>query len=165
MASGRPPDVSRILVFGNLLYDINADGFAFGNNDGTNDFVIDHNTVANGEELRAVIYFSGSGSGKVAERFQFLNNVVGDSRYGFHDFQVAEMPRIEGNVIVGPDPEELPPRNEFPGTLADVGFVDFASGDYRLASDSAYVSAGVEGARPGADVALLQEVLARVARR
>lgn len=66
-----------------------------------------------------------------------------------------------GNVIaqevLGPDsPSNIeavyPAGNYFPASLASVGFVDFANGNYRLASSSPYKNKGTDGKDPGANI-------------
>lgn len=60
------------------------------------------------------------------------------------------------NVIPGTPDGELPQTaNFYPPTLADIGFVDLAGGNYRLASTSSYVAASSEGTAIGVDMDLL----------
>jgi hypothetical protein len=56
------------------------------------------------------------------------------------------------NVQPGGDPAVYPPDNFFPASLADVGFVDLAGGDYRLAATSPFKNAGTDGKDIGADL-------------
>ncbi len=45
-----------------------------------------------------------------------------------------------------------PTNNWFPATLNDVGFVNFAGGDYHLSGSSAYANKGYDGRNIGADI-------------
>lgn len=56
------------------------------------------------------------------------------------------------NTLVGPSGSTYPSSTQRPAAYADVGFVDFANGDYRLASNSPVKGTGLAGVDPGADV-------------
>jgi hypothetical protein len=56
-----------------------------------------------------------------------------------------------GNAIVSGDPNLYPPGNFFPKTLNEVGFIDAAAGNYRLASSSRLRKAGSDGGDIGVD--------------
>ena len=49
---------------------------------------------------------------------------------------------IEGNVIAGGDTARYPRNNQYPGSLAEVRFVDQAGGNFRLADGSRYKKSG-----------------------
>jgi len=66
------------------------------------------------------------------------------------------------NVLAGADGSTLPSGNFFPATLNDVGFVNLADGDYRLAAASPYKNAGVDGLDIGADFGALAAATADV---
>src|SRR6202022_1702855 len=53
------------------------------------------------------------------------------------------------NVLQGGNPASYPLNKFFPATLADVLFVNFAGGNYRLQSISLYHNAGTEGKHVG----------------
>jgi hypothetical protein len=60
---------------------------------------------------------------------------------------------VLGNVMPNNvQPWRFPSGNQYPPTWDDVGFVDFAGGDFRLAETSAYVAAGTNGQMPGARI-------------
>lgn len=65
-----------------------------------------------------------------------------------------------GNVVVGADANAYPPGNSFPATLADVGFVDLAGGDYALAPGSPHAGKASDGGDPGPAFDLLAQALA-----
>jgi hypothetical protein len=56
------------------------------------------------------------------------------------------------NAIASGPPSSYPPNNFFPFSLTAVGFVDFASGNFRLASSSPYRNAGTDGSDLGANI-------------
>ena len=55
-------------------------------------------------------------------------------------------------MVSGGTASIYPTNNWFPGTLADVGFLNAAGGDYRLSSTSSYANKGYDGRNIGADV-------------
>jgi hypothetical protein len=70
---------------------------------------------------------------------------------------------FEENVLIGYDEGSYPPDNFFPATPDDVGFVDFAGGDYALEASSPYAGAASDGTDLGADVAGIEALTAGVA--
>jgi hypothetical protein len=72
---------------------------------------------------------------------------------------------ISGTVIIGAKAELYPAGNLFPATIADVGFVDFARGNYRLAPTSRFKAAGSSGQDIGANVDSVEKATADVVRR
>jgi hypothetical protein len=70
---------------------------------------------------------------------------------------------VTNNVIQGGPEGSYPAGNFFPATLAEVGFVDAASGDYRLDPSSAFRRAGTDGVDLGADVDAIAAAAASVA--
>ena len=70
--------------------------------------------------------------------------------------------RFAGNVVIGAPSASYPGGNFYPASLGDVGFVDAAAGDYRLAPTSPYKSQATDGTDPGVDfTALLFWILTR----
>ena len=67
-----------------------------------------------------------------------------------------------GNALVGGSSLDYPPNNFFPRTPADVGFVNYAGGDYRLAASSPYKNAGTDGKDVGADIDPINAATANV---
>ncbi|TMI79287.1 MAG: hypothetical protein E6H03_10565, partial [Bacillati bacterium ANGP1] len=67
-----------------------------------------------------------------------------------------------GNALVGGSSLDYPPNNFFPPTPADVGFVNYAGGDYRLAASSPYKNAGTDGKDVGADINAINAATANV---
>jgi hypothetical protein len=100
----------------------------------------------------------------------FRDNIVNAGPYGVFGSGVGSgiaalktyFPRyvFQNNVIVGANAAGYPPRNYFPGKLADVRFVDCASGRYALSPHSRYARSATGGSAPGADVTALEPVFA-----
>jgi hypothetical protein len=59
---------------------------------------------------------------------------------------------VQRNVFAGATATSGPPNNYFPGTLAEVGFVNAASGDWRLSSSSSFLTAGSNSSALGANM-------------
>lgn len=60
------------------------------------------------------------------------------------------------NVQIGGNELQYPSGNHFPATVDEVGFEDWAEGQYRLVDDSPYKKAGVNGKDIGADFDALE---------
>ena len=56
------------------------------------------------------------------------------------------------NVLVGFAEGSYPAGNFFPAMIGDVGFVDAAGDDYRLAAGSPFAGAAADGTDIGADI-------------
>jgi len=149
----------RILIRNNLIEDI--DGRAWGSQNtpvdgelfqivgGAESITIDHNTgFANGNILTA------ESSKENNKALVFTNNIVTHNAYGVigtgTGVGTASLNRwftsyvFKNNVIVGGEASNYPSGNHFVKSFKDVGFTDFAKGDYRLSPSSAFrnVSAG-----------------------
>ena len=149
----------RILIQDNVFDDVSSENWGgFGNFmqllHGAGDVTVDHNTVF---ETYAVLVASGEPN----VGFTFKNNIVpnavygvgGDAHYG--DPPLALSTYFPGavfraNVIQGADARDYPAGNFFPPSMNDVGFMNYAAGDYRLRSDSPYKSAGTDAKDLGA---------------
>ena len=100
--------------------------------------------------------------GKPNSAFVFINNLAPNNEYGvIGDDSQSGMVSIERylpgsvfkkNAIVGGQSTIYPKKNFFPRSLEEVGFVDLAAGNYRLAETSAYKRAGVKSKDVGADI-------------
>jgi len=155
----------RILIKNNLFDDIN--GARWGRErarlfqilNGITDLVIDHNT---GFQDDAVIVAEGTPH----TGFIYRNNLTPKGDYGVHGADKGEgnsalTAYFPGalfvkNVLAGASPSQYPAGNFFPRSLEDVGFVDRAAGDYRLAASSPYKNAGTDGKDIGADIDALR---------
>jgi hypothetical protein len=126
---------------------------------------IDHNTMLQG----ANIISADSGP---TPHFFFTNNINPHNDYGIfgsdhgvgNDSIGVFFPGgvVTADVMAGGDASNYPAGNFFPATLDDVGFVDMASGDYRLAPSSKYVGKATDGTDVGADVAKLDSLMTKV---
>ncbi|MCI0338137.1 MAG: hypothetical protein L0226_11200 [Acidobacteria bacterium] len=160
---------SRIRISNNLFDDIS--GPRWGNGSGRlfqigtvlNDLTIEHNTGFQSNHL-AVVDGSPSSQG-----FTFQNNITANNEFGFFGsgqgtgtnalnfyFPGAIFLR---NVIVGGRSDLYPSDNSFPDSFANVGFVDLAGGNYRLASTSPYKNAGTDGKDIGVNFDVLNLAL------
>src|SRR5262245_17850764 len=116
--------------------------------EGAADVAFEHNTAL--QAGRIVL-----ADGQPTTGFVFRDNTAPQNEYGIigsgaapgRATLAAYFPGavVGGNVFVGGRPDLYPPGNFFPASLADVGFVDRASGDFRLAASSPYRAAGTDG--------------------
>ena len=149
----------NVTIRNNLLYDV-ADTWG-GNGaflqilDATADVVADHNTVLHtGNVITA--------DGRPHTGFVFTNNIAPHNLYGVigtnhgpgNDTIGVYFPGIDfrRNVIPGASASVYPGDNFYPGTIADVGFVNRSEGNYRLADSSPYRKAASDGEDVGADI-------------
>jgi hypothetical protein len=161
----------RILVANNLFADIGGPQWGGSGNlfqlvNGTDSFRIDHNT---GFQTGNVVFADL----EAHTNFAFTNNVTPHNDYGIigtgtgpgNSTLATYFPGavVANNVFAGGPEASYPPGNYFPTSLGDVGFVDFAGGDYRLGADSAYRRAGTDGVDLGADVDAVDAAVASVA--
>ena len=161
----------RINISNNLFYDVSSTNWG-GNGrfvqmlDGTADITVDHNTAFfNGEVIAA--------AGDPHVRFTYRNNltphnqygVAGDNYYGNPAGALSTyFPGVVflKNILQGGTASRYPANNYFPATMSDVGFVNYAGGDYRLASTSPYNDQGTDGKDVGADIDAINTVTAGV---
>ena len=156
----------RILIQDNLFDDIGGawgSGRLFQLLDGTADVAIDHNTAF---QTGSIVV---GGDSAPHRGFVFRNNIAPHNDYGIIGSGVGVgLPSIERyfpgaaiekNVMAGGRSAQYPRGNFFPATLDEVGFVDRAHGDYRLADSSVYKGVGTDGKDPGADVGALRAAL------
>ncbi|MCW5978220.1 MAG: hypothetical protein KIT09_09095 [Bryobacteraceae bacterium] len=154
----------RILIKDNLFEDIDytrwgGDGRAFQVLAGSKDVTIDHNTVIT-NNLRALILFDGEPSQGFVYRNNIAlhgtNGVMGSGKaigIGTLSYYAPGYVFLK-NVLVGAASRasSYPADNYFPAGWADVKFVDFAKGNYRLGTQSPYIKAGTDGKDLGADI-------------
>lgn len=127
--------------------------------DDLRDVALVHNTVIPNTSTGLVIIFDGSQGSNLTVK----DNVWIKGQYGM--VASGEPEGTAGldhywsswtwanNVQVGFTASRYPSSNFAPSTVAGVGFVDYAGGDYRLAATSAYAGRASDGTNPGADVA------------
>jgi hypothetical protein len=162
----------RVLIQNNLFTDIGAyvsNGGAVGRlfqlRDGAANVVIDHNTAFQDESP----VYAQAGTGVPNTGFVYTNNLAlnnqgvrgdytwGDTRGTLNKYFPGSV--FARNVLVGGSPPRYPPDNFFPAALAQVGFVNYAGGDYRLAASSPYRNAGTDGKDIGADLGALSAAI------
>ena len=157
-------DANNITVRNNLF--TNVSGSAFGGTgrlalvNGGSDIVFDHNTVIN--DGSSTLF----GDGDPVHGFVFTNNVLLDNGLGIKTSGVSEGQAtltaffpgavVTGNIIANANGSVYPVNNFYPA-LANVGFVAYASGNYRLAETSSYKRAAA-GKDPGVDFSILEAV-------
>jgi hypothetical protein len=159
----------RIRIANNLFDDIdgprwgNAGGRLFQIVSGVSDLTIDHNTAFHsGNPAVADVL-------PVSEAFTFSNNLASNSEFGFfgsgHGQGISALDYyfpgylFRRNVLVGGPSALYPADNFFPETFAQIGFMDFAGGNYRLAASSPYRNAGTDGKDIGCDFDALNAAL------
>ena len=156
----------RIVISGNLFYDLGGDwggGRWLQLLDGTADVQVTHNTVLQDDDILT------SGEGRPHTGFTFTGNIVMHNEYGVVGTGTAPggdtletwLPGavFRDNLIVGGPPGRYPGGNEFPRSLARVGFVDPAAGDFRLDHASRYRGSLPGGKSPGMDAGALCRAL------
>jgi hypothetical protein len=128
------------------------------------DVKVDHNTVfQTGNIITAY--------GTPNEGFKFTNNIAPHNEFGIIGDgsssgslsidQYFPSRVLKKNVIIAGPGSRYPQKNSFPASLVDVGFVDEASGNYRLADTSPYKKAGTKNRDIGADFGVLEETARR----
>src|SRR5262245_19241421 len=154
----------RILIKNNVLDDINgakwggADGRALQFIGGPVNITIDHNTIF--EDSAIIVADVAPSPG-----FVFRNNIAPHGNYGVlgsgHGTGLEALAfyfpgyEFKRNVIISAPSSNYPPDNFYPSSLNEVGFVDFANGNYRLASTSPFRNAGTDGKDVGCDFTAL----------
>jgi PKD repeat protein len=123
---------------------------------------IDHNTAFQSGNIVTA-------DGRAHTGFAYTNNLTPHNAYGVIGAdQGIGNPTLSvffpscafsKNVLVGGSSWDYPSGNFFPATLGNVGFVDLAGGNCRLAASSPYKSAGTDGKDLGADMDALEAAM------
>jgi hypothetical protein len=159
---------SRFKIVDNVFENINVGAFVghgrlFQLLGGPADVIIEHNTTLHTDPSSCCTIMIDA-TPQLA-RFVFRNNVTTRGTYGVFGSGAGEGTaaltvyaepgyKFERNALIGPaNGAAYPADNWFPATIAAVGFVDAAAGNYRLAAGSPYKNAGSDGRDPGADIA------------
>jgi hypothetical protein len=96
-------------------------------------------------------------------RFVFRDNVITRATYGVFGSGMGEGTSalnyyaspgyvFRRNLVISAPVSIYPADNSFPATIAAVGFVNAAAGNYRLAAGSPYKNTATDGRDPGADI-------------
>jgi hypothetical protein len=153
----------RLVIRNNLFDDVGGPRWGGGGRllqmlNGVADLVFEHNTCLHtGNTVTA--------EGEVHTGFAFRDNIVLNNEYGVtgsgkpsgRGSLDAFFPGalFDRNVIVGGSASAYPTGNFFPKSVDQVGFVDPAQGDYRLAASSRYARAATGAEDAGVDFAAL----------
>jgi hypothetical protein len=171
--NARSRQARRILIRNNLFDDIGGPRWGGGGRlfevlAQAADVVIDHNTAFQAGNI--VTTEGGPHTG-----FVYTNNIAPNNQYGIIGTDTAPGLRtlsayfpdvvLRRNVIAAGAPSSYPEDNFFPASLAAVGFVDVAGGNYRLAPTSPYRGAATDGRDVGADFEELQAAVQGVVQR
>ncbi len=155
---------TRVLIRDNVINAVkmaNSDGRMFQILGDPEKVTIDHNTA-----FCPVAYVVADGTPKT-DSFSFTNNIVSQGVYGFIGTGTANANTtlaaffnanwtISNNAVIGGSTTNYPSGNYFPPKSNVVGFVDSASGNFRLISTSPYKNAGNDGRDLGADMDSIQ---------
>ena len=157
---------ARFVITDNVMENVGnapytGDGRAFQLLGGVADVVAMHNTIVRlSAGYSASMYF---GALPVLPRFVAHSNVIAHGNYGIKGNSFGEGTAtlnhyatgslVKNNAIVGGGvASAYPTNNFFPATLSSIGFVDVASGNYRLSTSSPYRGKGYDGREIGADM-------------
>ena len=157
----------RVLIENNVIEvtSLNgADGRIFGIINGPIDTTIRHNTGFTSGTL------AFSENSPLADQFDFRDNIFSSGAYGFSGTGTGPGTStlnsyftnytFNSNVVIGGSGASYPAGNFFPGSTADVGFVNYTGGNYALSTASAYKNAATDGKDIGADIFALTSALA-----
>ncbi|HEV8658044.1 MAG TPA: fibronectin type III domain-containing protein [Thermoanaerobaculia bacterium] len=161
----------RILIKNNLFDDVSSvnwdgSGILFQLLNHTADVTIDHNTGFHDGHVIATGPLNST-----EDRFYYRNNLTPNNLYGVGGDGTYGNPNLTlstyfpgavfiRNILVGGDATNYPAGNYFPATMANVGFVDFAGANYRLAPTSPYKNLGTDGKDIGVDMDALEAATA-----
>lgn len=149
----------RILIKENVVEDV--DNAKWGGNGhfvqllgAVENVTVDHNTAF---FVNCPIVF---GAFPVNPGLVYTNNITNHNYYGIFGLGTGSVALdkfapgavVKGNVLAGGPAYLYPSGNFFPTTMADVGFTNMASGDYRLTTASPFKGAATDGKDLGADM-------------
>jgi hypothetical protein len=148
----------RIRIANNLFVDVGGawgGGRLFQLLAGPTDIAIEQNTAIQTENIITA-------DGDPVARLTYRDNITPHNDYGIFGSGTGVGGQtiatyfpgglVQKNVIAGGNPRQYPQDNFFPASLAEVGFVNPALGDYRLSPSSRYRRRGTGGRDPGADI-------------
>jgi hypothetical protein len=156
---------ARITIQNNLFEDIS--GGVYGGSghflqltDGAADITFDHNTIFQVGNIMAA-------DANTNVNFRMTNNIMLHNAYGVHvdnDAFATAFPNwiFTGNVIIGGASyaSRYPIGNFYPAQQTDVGYVNFAGGNYRLATSSQFKSRGTDGKDIGCNIDAMEAAIA-----
>ena len=164
----------RISIINNSFTDIGgrhwtsdlSSGWAFMFRTGITDLTVENNTLLQSGTI--LVFADPIGSGFVMRNNIALHNeygVFGGPHIGTNALNTYAPGWIfQNNAIVGLppsiSPSMYPSSNFFPASLSEVGFMNGAAGNYRLAATSPYKKVGTDGKALGVDLDALSAVIA-----
>ncbi len=150
-ASGNEGSAGQIVVQNNTFQDISdnwgGDGRLFQIQAGVQGLNFDHNTAFQ------TGYFAVFDTG-ASYNVNFTNNialvgagVAGNGSGGPIQTLASYAPggQFLDNALIGGNPAQYPASNYFPATVNQVGFVDYANGNFQLGPASSLLNAGTDG--------------------
>jgi len=142
---------TNALVKNNLFYNING---PFMQLNGFYNVTLDHNTSF--QTYNTYTLYGQQSLGYVSTNNLTIENpygIYGDGGYmgtaGLTQYTPSFV--FSKNLMVGAAASSNPSGNFYPAQVSDVGFVDFAGGNYALSPSSPYRNAGTDGKDLGAD--------------
>ena len=166
-AEDQPGDqTKRISIRNNLFEDIGGSMWegegVFLKISNSQDITIDHNTVLQSGNIITAY-------GEPNQNVVFTNNLAPHNLYGIKgDSASIGIGTLDSyfpgavfkkNLIVGREVSNYPSKNFYPASLDDIGFVDRAKGNFRLAPSSPYKNAGTKGRDVGADIDAIESAV------
>ena len=149
---------SDVTVANNLFYNING---SFLTINGFYNVTLNHNTSF--QKSNTYTLYGEQSLGYVSTNNLTIENpygIFGDGGYlgtaGLTHYTPSYV--FNKNLMVAASSSENPAGNFYPSQASQVGFVDFANGNYALLSSSPYSKAGSDGKDIGADFAQLTAV-------
>jgi GT2 family glycosyltransferase len=159
----------HIAIRNNLFVDVGGTwgaGRLFQLLDRTQDITIDHNTALQSGTLLMV-------DGGPHTGFVFENNIALHNEYGIHGSGAGSgTPTLEKfflesvvrrNLLIGASESNYPRDNVFVKQLSDIGVLDLSDKAYGVKLARPYFGIATDGRDPGADLASLTALVARVA--
>lgn len=152
--------IKRMLIENNIFTEITGEEsgkvFVYQNSDSVN---INHNTAINSKSTAGALGMTP------LLNFEFKNNLIGHGNYGLHGLSGITPHIVSSNLLVltAYDPNDgyskpeyiatvYPSGNKFVINWSDVGFKNYAGGDYELSPSSPYKNKGTDGKDIGADI-------------
>lgn len=164
-------EANHITVANNVFDDMTSATWGAGSRpfeigDGGDSITIDHNTVITTDTAIVWLYGGSATAPMQITNVAFTNNMSLHNTYGLDgDVFGTGNPSINAywpgavvtaNVLAGGKASLYPAGNFFPTAAAwEAGFVNYAAGNYSLASTSPYKNAGMDEADLGADIATM----------
>jgi hypothetical protein len=168
---------NHLTLHDNLFDDLMAEIWGTGSRPfqlggGPDSITIDHNTIITSDSSIVYLYGGSATSPTKITNMAYTNNMSRHNAYGIMGSNFSSglstilnyMPDavVTGNVLAGGMASKYPPGNWFPTTAQwEDDFIDYAGGDYRLATTSTYKAIGTDSADLGANIGMVTAHAAR----